>query len=65
MNEQRSQDRLDILQQAMGCCGECCDTAAGLWALDLCCARHALLDAVTPLEEASPNNRQAGKERGR
>ena len=65
MNEQRSQDRLDILQQAMGCCDECCDAAAGLSALDLCCAHRALLDAMTPLQKESRNEIRAVKERGR
>ena len=65
MIEQRSQDRLDILQQAMGCCGECCDAAAGLSALDLCCAHRALPDPVAPLQKESRNEMRAVKERGR
>ena len=41
MTKQRLHDRLDVIQQAMGGCDECCDAAAGLWALDICCADRA------------------------
>ena len=64
MNRLQHRDRLDLIQQEMAGCGECCDAAAGLWALDVCCAERALPHPTDRPAERVREGETAGKDRG-
>ena len=64
MGRLQQRDRLDLIQQEMAGCGECCDAAAGLWALDVCCAGRTVLNPMARPVEGTEQDEPAGKDRG-